>query len=58
MVNIMLLTVILCCVIAVCLGVIGVMMCLCKAYKDEIEQLEEPLVPPVKSWVDTYYEVR
>lgn len=56
--NIMLLTVILCCVIAVCLGVIGVMMCLCKAYKDEIEQLEEPLVPPVKSWVDTYYEVR
>jgi len=57
-VNMMLLTVILCCVIAICLGVIGVMMCLCKVYKDEIEQLEKPLVPPVKSWVDTYYEVR
>lgn len=56
--NMVLLTVILCCVIAICLGIIGVMMCLCKVYKDEIEQLEEPLVPPVKSWVDTYYEVR
>ncbi len=26
--------------------------------REEIEQLEDPLIPPVKSWVDAYYEVR
>ena len=56
--NLILLTIILGCAIVLCLGVIGVLMCLCKMYRDEIEQLEDPLVPPVKSWVDAYYEVR
>lgn len=57
--SLILLTVIFACVIVLCLGIIGVMMCLCKAYRDEIEDLEEPLLPPVKSWVDAYYtEVR
>ena len=56
--NLVLLTVILCCVIALCLGVIGVMICLCKMYRDEIDKLENPLMPPVKSWVDEFYEVR
>ena len=46
------------CAIALCLGVIGVLLCLCKVYRDEIEQLEDPIIPPVKSWVDAYYEVR
>ena len=54
--NLILLTVILGCVILIMLGVIGVMMCLIKMYKDEVEKLEEPLLPPVKSWVDAYYE--
>ena len=54
--NLILLTVILGCVILVMLGIIGVMICLCKMYKDEVEKLEEPLLPPVKSWVDAYYE--
>ena len=54
--NLILLTVILGCVILVMLGIIGVMVCLCKMYKDEVEKLEEPLLPPVKSWVDAYYE--
>lgn len=56
--NLILLTIILGCVIAVCLGVIAVMMCLCKAYQDEINDLEKPILPPVKSWVDGYYECR
>ena len=58
MVNLILLTIILGCAIVLCLGVIGVLMCLCKMYREEIEQLEDPLVPPVKSWADNYYEVR
>lgn len=56
--NFVLLSVIFGLVIVLCLGIIGVMMCLCKVYRDEIEDLEEPLLPPVKSWADTYYEVR
>ena len=56
--NFVLLSVIFGLVIVLCLGIIGVMMCLCKAYRDEIEDLEDPLLPPVRSWVDTYYEVR
>ena len=56
--NLVLLSVIFGLVIVLSLGIIGVMMCLCKAYRDEIEDLEEPLLPPVRSWVDTYYEVR
>lgn len=58
MVNLILLTIIMGCAIALCLGVIGVLLCLCKVYRDEIEQLEDPIIPPVKSWVDAYYEVR
>jgi len=58
MVNLILLTVILGCIILICLGVIVVLLCLCRMYREEIEELEDPLVPPVKSWVDAYYEVR
>ena len=58
MVNLILLTIILGCAIVLCLGVIGVLLCLCKMYREEIAQLEDPLVPPVKSWADNYYEVR
>jgi len=57
-VNLILLTVILGCIILICLGVIVVLLCLCRMYREEIEELEDPLVPPVKSWVDAYYEVR
>ena len=56
--NLILLTVILGCIILICLGVIVVLLCLCRMYREEIEELEDPLVPPVKSWVDAYYEVR
>ena len=55
-VNLILLTIILGAVILIMLGVIGVMVCLCKMYRDEVVKLEEPLLPPVKSWVDAYYE--
>lgn len=55
-VNLILLTIIFGCAIALCLGIIVVLMCLCKSYREEIEQLENPMIPPVKSWVDTYYE--
>ena len=57
-VNLILLTVILSCVILLMLGVIGVMLCLVKMYKDEVSDLEDPLLPPVKSWVDSVYEYR
>jgi len=57
-VNLILLTVILGCAILLMLGVIGVMLCLCKMYRDEVRELEEPLLPPVKSWVDAVYEYR
>ena len=56
--NLILLTVILSCVILLMLGVIGVMLCLVKMYKDEVSDLEDPLLPPVKSWVDSVYEYR
>ena len=39
-------------VIIVCLGVIGVLASVCKLYRHEAE----PLDPPVKSWVDAYWE--
>lgn len=54
--NLILLTIILGAVILIMLGVVGVLVCLCKMYRDEVEKLEEPLLPPVKSWVDAYYE--
>ena len=56
--NLILLTIIMGCAIVLCLVVIGVLLCLCRMYREEIEQLEDPLVPPVKSWADNYYEVR
>ena len=56
--NLNLLTVILSCVILLMLGVIGVMLCIVKMYKDEVRELEDPLLPPVKSWVDSVYEYR
>lgn len=56
--NMILLTVILSCVILLMFGVIGVMLCLVKMYKDEVRELEDPLLPPVKSWVDSVYEYR
>ena len=56
--NLILLTVILGCAVAVCLGVIAVMICLCKAYRDEAINASAPLEPPVKSWADAYFEVR
>ena len=58
MVNLILLTIILGCAIVLCLGVVGVLLSLCLTYKEQIEELEDPLEPPVKSWVDAYYEVR
>ena len=54
--NLILLTIILGAVILIMLGVVGVLVCLCKMYRDEAEKLEKPLLPPVKSWVDAYYE--
>lgn len=39
-------------VILVCLGVIGVLLAVCRLYRAEIE----PLDPPVKSWADAYWE--
>ena len=54
--NLILLTIILGAVILIMLGVVGVLVCLCKMYRDEVEKLEKPLLPPVKSWVDAYYE--
>ena len=41
--NLILLTIILGCAIVLCIGVIGVLMCLCKMYREEIEQLEKEL---------------
>lgn len=58
MVNLIVLTIILSCAIVLCLGVIGILLSLCLTYKEEIAELEDPLDPPVKSWVDAYYEVR
>ena len=58
MVNLIVLTIILSCAIVLCLGVVGILLSLCLTYKEQIEELEDPLEPPVKSWVDTYYEVR
>lgn len=58
MVNLIVLTVILSCAIVLCLGVVGILLSLCLTYKEEIAELEDPLDPPVKSWVDAYYEVR
>ena len=54
--TLILLTIILGAVILIMLGVVGVLVCLCKMYRDEVEKLEKPLLPPVKSWVDAYYE--
>lgn len=39
-------------VIIVCLSAIGILSYICKLYRHEIE----PLDPPVKSWVDAYWE--
>lgn len=50
--NLVTLVVVLGAVILVCLGVIGVLFAVCKLYQKEIE----PLRPPVKSWVDAYWE--
>ena len=58
MVNLIVLTIILSCAIVLCLGVIGILLSLCLTYKEEVAELEDPLDPPVKSWVDAYYEVR
>lgn len=58
MVNLIVLTIILSCAIVLFLGVIGILLSLCLTYKEEITELEDPLDPPVKSWVDAYYEVR
>ena len=58
MVNLIVLTIILSCAIVLCLGVVGILLSLCITYKEEIAELEDPLDPPVKSWVDAYYEVR
>ena len=56
--NLIVLTIILSCEIVLCLGVVGILLSLCLTYKEQIEELEDPIEPPVKSWVDTYYEVR
>lgn len=56
--NLIVLTIILSCAIVLCLGVVGILLSLCLTYKEEIAELEDPLDPPVKSWVDAYYEVR
>lgn len=56
--NLILLTIIMGCAVLLCIGVIGVLLCMCRMYREEIEELEDPLIPPVKSWVDAYYEVR
>ena len=56
--NLILLTIILSCVILIMLAIIGVMLCLVKMYQKDVRDLEDPLLPPVKSWVDTYYECR
>lgn len=53
-----LLTALLGCVIAICLGLILILIVIIHSQKDEMEQMEKPLVPPVKSWVDAYYEDR
>ena len=58
MVNLIVLTIILSCAIVLRLGVVGILLSLCLTYKEEIAELEDPLDPPVKSWVDAYYEVR
>ena len=58
MVNLIVLTIILSCAIVLCLGVVGILLSLCLTYKEEIAELEDPLIPPVKSCVDAYYEVR
>lgn len=58
MVNLIVLTIILSCAIVLCLGVVAILLSLCLTYKEEIAELEDPLDPPVKSWVDAYYEVR
>ena len=39
-------------VIIVCFAAIGILSYICKLYRTEIE----PLDPPVKSWVDAYWE--
>ena len=39
-------------VIIVCLGAIGILSYICNLYRHEAE----PLDPPVKSWVDAYWE--
>lgn len=46
------LTIVMGAAILVCLGVIGVLCAVCRLYRKEIE----PMMPPVKSWADAYWE--
>ena len=51
-----LLTILLGGVVAICLGIILILITICHSQKMDMEQMAKPLVPPVKSWADAYYE--
>lgn len=51
-----LLTILLGSVVAICLGIILILITICHSQKMDMEQMAKPLVPPVKSWADAYYE--
>lgn len=54
--NLIIVIVILSCIIVFLFSVIAAMICTCEMYKEKIDKMQEPLNPPVKSWVDAYYE--
>lgn len=54
--NLIIIIVILSCVIVFLFSVIAAMICICEMYKEKIDKMQEPLNPPVKSWVDAHYE--